>query len=277
MKFDLKSLANDWNHMFLNDLESKKIHPIAEYQPSLAYRNLADRNHIKMTNEIRLNIAAGPNVFPYNGWINYDREAFKNYFEFLHIPNLTTKGMPEAQARLLEFIQDGGKIDFRVQNMCDGFPQHDSNSITGIYVGQAIEHLSPVHQVPAFLKECHRILQPGGVLRMTTPDLDILIDSYRSNMMEKFDNDQPEFYKSACPSMKLSYIMFGAGGENCTQTNYEGHMVLFTRTSMSKIMEAAGFHDITFYTKPNVSKDPVMAEQVKDEGLSHSMIVEGVK
>lgn len=265
--FDIKDLAKDWNNMFVELIDNKIIHPINEYQPTKQY--------IIKNNEIRLNIAAGPNVFPFDGWINYDHENFVEYFNFLNSVQ-TSNGMPEHQIKLWKWLKDGGKLDFRSQDMCVGFPQHNDNSITAIYVGQAIEHLSPVHQVPAFLKECHRMLKPGGVIRLTTPDLDLLLNAYKMNQMNIFDNDQPEFYKTANPAMQLAYLMFGSCGSNCSQKNYEGHMCLFNKDSLMKELENAGFSKI-YLCKEHDSNDLIMAQQVKDEGISHSIIMEAVK
>jgi len=46
-----------------------------------------------------------------------------------------------------------------------------------VYSSHFLEHI-PRNQVPAFLSECLRILQPGGVLRLVVPDLENLCRTY---------------------------------------------------------------------------------------------------
>lgn len=231
----------------------------------------------------RLNIGSGPNVFPFDGWINYDREDISGYLKYLDWQDAARTmayklhEMPEHQQKLANYIRSNKKIDFRVHDIKNGFAHHADNSIESIYIGQVIEHLNPAVEVPRLLEECHRMLKSGGVLRMTTPDMDLLIGAYLSNDMDKFAIEQPESYKTADPSTQLAMIMYGAWGANCTWNNYDGHMFLFTQKSMTSFLQRAGFKDIIFYYETGKSKDPVLAEQVVDAGMTHSFIVEAVK
>jgi len=52
------------------------------------------------------------------------------------------------------------------------------NSCRGIHVEMFLEHLDPVDELPFFLKECYRSLQPGGVLRVIVPDAVKFIKAY---------------------------------------------------------------------------------------------------
>lgn len=46
-----------------------------------------------------------------------------------------------------------------------------------VYHSHMIEHLKP-HDVPAFLRDCRRVLEPGGIMRIATPDLERLCAAY---------------------------------------------------------------------------------------------------
>jgi predicted SAM-dependent methyltransferase len=46
-----------------------------------------------------------------------------------------------------------------------------------VYASHFLEHI-PKPDVAAFLKECHRVLEPGGVLRLVLPDLQEMASSY---------------------------------------------------------------------------------------------------
>jgi SAM-dependent methyltransferase len=224
---------------------------------------------------IKLNIACGPNVFPFDGWINYDHVDFGGYFAALRAS--ASVGMPPHQKKLCDHLLSGGEIRFVQHDMNDRFP-HDDSSVDAIYVGQAIEHLNPIQQTPEFLKECWRMLRPaGGLLRMTTPDLRKLLAAYEEGSMHRFATDQPDFYKNADPDSQLAFLMYGACGPDCTQERYEGHFFLFTKRSMHRFLVEAGFREIVFYDEPGESLSSVLEREVNDEGMSHSFVVECVK
>ncbi|MEH2266467.1 class I SAM-dependent methyltransferase [Nostoc sp.] len=54
---------------------------------------------------------------------------------------------------------------------------YENNTVDLIYNEHFIEHLTAEEGVH-FLKEMHRILKPGGVIRIATPDLDYLVFKY---------------------------------------------------------------------------------------------------
>jgi SAM-dependent methyltransferase len=223
---------------------------------------------------IKLNICSGPNIFPFDNWINYDREDFDYYINFLK------NGKSHSRAsyqRLIDYCARGGKLSSIIHDLRDGFPQHANNSVDLIYVGQAIEHINPIFEVPPFLKECYRMLKPDGVLRMTTPDLDLLINAYLAGEMNKFAIEQPAFYQNVDPSAQLAMLMFGSCGEKCKWDHYEGHFFLYTQKSMTKVLNDAGFSKVFFYYETGKSYSPVMAAEVHDEGMTHSMICEAIK
>lgn len=228
--------------------------------------------------EVRLNIGSGPNVFPHSGWINYDREDISEYLQYISTTDRISE-MPAHQKILAAYLRKNGvqAIDFRVQDLKNGFSQHLDDSVDAIYLGQMIEHINPIYEAPQFIKECYRMLKSKGVVRITTPDLDLLIHAYLNNQMDKFIGEQPDFYKNADPSAQLAYIMYGASGPKCTWNNYDGHMCLYTQKSMTALLTSAGFTNVTYYYETGASKDPVMAKEAVDAGLSHSFIVEAVK
>ncbi|MBE2213394.1 MAG: methyltransferase domain-containing protein [Opitutaceae bacterium] len=61
-------------------------------------------------------------------------------------------------------------------NILQGVPLADA-SCDAVYNAALLEHLHPA-QASAFLRECHRILKPGGVLRIGVPDLERIAETY---------------------------------------------------------------------------------------------------
>ena len=57
------------------------------------------------------------------------------------------------------------------------FPDH-SQSI--IYSAHVLEHVDDA-TVRYLLRECHRVLKPGGHLRVEVPDLEVVVEAYRRN------------------------------------------------------------------------------------------------
>jgi len=68
------------------------------------------------------------------------------------------------------------------------FPFGD-NSIKGIYTSHCLEHLFD-NQVYKILEQSYRILQPGGVIRIALPDMDMMFDAYEARDASFF-----EFFK----------------------------------------------------------------------------------
>ena len=112
---------------------------------------------------------------------------------------------------------------------------------------------------------------------MTTPDLDVLINAYLAGEMDKFACEQPTFYQDVDPSAQLAMLMYGSCGEKSNWSHYEGHQFLYTQKSMTKVLNDAGFTNVTFYHEPGKSLSPIMAKEAVDEGMTHSFIVEVMK
>lgn len=268
--FDLDSLAVDWNTMFLDLIEDKKTNPISSYQVTPAYEK---RDKVKKA--VKLNIAAGTSIFPSADWINIDKYDFSQYFNFIQTIN-TSAGMPNHQKKLWEWCQEGNQIECINHDMTKPFTQFKDNSVDFIYLGQCFEHLNFKYQAPSVLKECYRMLKPGGIVRITTPDFNKILITYNNNEMHLFNDEQPDFYKDLDPLAQMSMLIFGASGDSCTQEKYEGHFFCHTVKSMTGLLEGAGFKEVDT-TWPKCGKNKEIAMEIEDFGFSHSMIIEGVK
>jgi predicted SAM-dependent methyltransferase/cephalosporin hydroxylase len=53
----------------------------------------------------------------------------------------------------------------------------DASTCCAVYHSHVLEHIPPA-QVPGFIGECHRVLAPGGVLRIAVPDLEGIAREY---------------------------------------------------------------------------------------------------
>lgn len=72
--------------------------------------------------------------------------------------------------------QPGPAVDF-VGNCLD-LAQFGDNSIEAIYGSHVFEHLGYATELPQVLRECHRILVPGGELYVSVPNLGVLCQMF---------------------------------------------------------------------------------------------------
>jgi len=206
-------------------------------------------------------------MFP--GWTNLDKIDMSGYLETLrHSGDIST--WPEHQQKMADHARNGA-VSCSVLDMRYDLHRFADSSIDAIYLGQVVEHMQPIVELPRLLGECWRMLKPGGKVRITTPDLDVLLNAYWEGKMDDFAHEQPEFYMQVTPDAQLSYIMFGACGPACTTENYEGHMACLGKRHAKALLEVIGFTDVTFDAKSDVFAECV------DAGMSHSWAAEATK
>jgi glycosyltransferase involved in cell wall biosynthesis len=97
--------------------------------------------------KLKINLGCGPRIV--NGWINLDRAP-----------------LPGAH------FWDGSR----------GIPS-EADTISLIYSEHFIEHLS-LQDGMNLLRECVRVLCPGGVMRVSTPDIQVLMKAYEGNALD---------------------------------------------------------------------------------------------
>ena len=220
---------------------------------------------------MKVNLCCGPNMFP--GWLNVDGSDMER--EYLRHLRDAPDGFvwPEPQRELAAWVKSGKPLDFMVHDVRKGLPWPD-NSADAIYIGQAIEHFNRRTEAPKLLKECRRVLERHGVIKLTTPDLDVLVSAYAQDNgmihdLDYFASEQPAFYADALPEDQLAYLLFGATGPACTQQNYEGHFHCYTERSLGQLLLECGF-------ELRGDKFPEFS-QCRDCGMSHSFAIEAVK
>lgn len=94
-----------------------------------------------------------------------------------------------------------------------------NEAFSNIFCEEVVEHVNR-KQGLRMLKECSRILQPGGVLRVTTPDLGYFA-------RQALDTDRLGF--------EMNLIFYG-----------HGHRHIYTEPSLHDAMQEAGFEEIVF-------------------------------
>jgi len=81
-------------------------------------------------------------------------------------------------------VQAGPEVDF-VGN-CIDLSQFGDGSVEAIYASHVFEHLDYQNELQQALSECHRVLQAGGELLVSVPNLGILCQLFAADGMTEF-------------------------------------------------------------------------------------------
>lgn len=148
-------------------------------------------------NDVKINLGSGH--FKFQGWVNVDLDADS-------LPDLCAD-----LSRPLPFAD--GVADY----------MHTEDFIDQLDLAQA----------EAFLRECHRILRPGGVLRVLTPDLERMARLYLEN---------PAALTALWREHVGLELAIGSAGEVFNQgMRFAGHTFIYDGESLSRLADLCGF------------------------------------
>lgn len=176
----------------------------------------------KKFEDVRLNLGCGMAVI--ENWINIDGSpnAFISKF-----PAIVHKLMYRATgARAYygeeEYCRLLGDNYFLHHDLSYGIPLEDSqaNYIFSSHFIEHLEHADAVH----LLQECRRVLEPGGLMRVSIPDLEYAIGLYNSDKKEKMLRDY--------------FFVDDTGNE------FSRHKYMYDYAMFSDLLESVGFVDI---------------------------------
>lgn len=171
--------------------------------PPILYRPLAEIVEAIRTIVVRaqlrghsqLHLACGKNRIP--GWANIDLNAADGVIGW----NLT-RPLPVADA-----------------------------SIRFIYSEHFIEHI-PNAAARSLLRECHRVLQPGGVLRLSTPDLEFMLQEYAAKRLGEWHDMG---WKPSTPCQMVNEGM-----------RLWGHEYVYDANELEHLLRESGFNQVRF-------------------------------
>ncbi len=90
----------------------------------------------------------------------------------------------------------------------------EDNSMELVYAAHTFEHLSYNTSVRRLIKEIHRVLAPGGVVRIAVPDMEAYTRAYiekNTAFFEAYERARPEFGSMAGYKTPMSKVMMMAG------------------------------------------------------------------
>jgi predicted SAM-dependent methyltransferase len=161
------------------------------------------RRSLRRQSGLLANLGCGP--FGVTGWVNLD---------------------------LFDSVGVTMRVDCR-----HGLPLGDG-SCRGIHVEHYFEHLEPTLERPRFLAECHRCLEPGGVLRIIVPDMRKYIEAYLASGWDLLNaigcgGERPQsMFGTKIEALNHVFVQDGE--------HYGG----FDEEYLRRVLEAAGFRGV---------------------------------
>jgi predicted SAM-dependent methyltransferase len=119
-------------------------------------------------------------------------------------------------------IQPGPYVDY--VGSCTSLQQFADNTIDEVYASHVLEHLGFRDELPKALREIWRVLKPGGTLKISVPDFEILCSLFINPKIPK--------------EQKFSLMMHVFGAQ---EDNYDFHKVGLTRDFLCQFLKQAGF------------------------------------
>jgi len=190
-------------------------------------------NSVRSSNEQRhLHLGCGPKYL--RGFVNIDANPFNKIDLWLDVRN----GLP--------------------------FPASYADSI---YSTHMFEHFYP-DELLLLLKECFRVLRPGGGIRLIVPSLTSAITAYAQRRSDWFHNDYPRHFDSL--GGRFSNFIFCDGQ----------HRTAFDLSYLDEVLRAVGFGDVEEWAegRSRLYKESVPPYEPGDSrDLPHSLYVEAFK
>lgn len=136
-----------------------------------------------------------------------------------------------------------------IHDVTKGLPFED-NSFSAVYASHLLEHLY-LEQAEFLLKECYRVLEPSGVLRIVVPDLRSIVLEYlgERTLVYSDDSDAP-----ATPADKLNKRLMLRSPESPSGNwlyrlytalkDYHSHKWMYDANSLIAYLRLAGFADV---------------------------------
>lgn len=204
--------------------------------------------------EMKINIGCG--LIGKSDWINLDWGLLpllsKIPFVYKFLVKITE----------FSFFKEKWPENLYLHDCRKGLP-FGNNSVDYIYSSHFIEHL-PRYLTVKFLSECHRILKVDGLIRISVPDLNILVNKYLQNDKKFFENLFARKQNSNLRNIADLFVACFYGEELYLKQSFFGqilrlfarnHLWMYDYQSLRSILKEAGFSDVRRY-QPGFGKVP---------------------
>jgi predicted SAM-dependent methyltransferase len=190
-------------------------------------------SRLRAARELYVNVACGPQVLP--GFVNLD-------------------------------LHPAGR-DVVAWDSRRSLPLSDG-AARGIRAEQFVEHLETREELPAFLRDCHRALAPGGVLRVIVPDAERYLQAYcRPDLSGFRDLEVPDPFPGDLPT-RMDVI-------NHVFHQWHEHRWAYDFETLAHRLAAAGFATVQ-RSRFECSHDTRLAQD-RDVHAPYSLYVEAIR
>jgi predicted SAM-dependent methyltransferase len=131
------------------------------------------------------------------------------------------------------FLNIDGNLFNRIDLWLDvrnGLP-YPSNTVDSIYSTHMFEHFYP-DELQSLLRECQRVLKPGGGIRLIVPNLASAISAYSQKQSAWFDDSFPRHFDSL--GGRFSNFVFCDGQ----------HRTAFDFSYLDEVLRQSGFSEV---------------------------------
>lgn len=150
----------------------------------------------------------------------------------------------------------------------------DDDSVDGIFTEHVLEHLT-YDQVERLLKECHRILKPGGIIRIIVPDVSIFIEHYCLNNNDWFSQWEKHVFIESEDVNRCNRRMISKMTAISFVTQEYGHVSCWDFETLEIFLSKANFKKIEKTAFGQGSNKKMLRDD--DSRASISLYVEGSK
>jgi len=189
--------------------------------------------------ELKLNIGSGP--YGREGWVNID--AFP--------------------APGVNCIYD-----------CRKHLPFPNQSVSAIFSEHFVEHIDYTEELPYFLSECYRVLEPGGVIRIIVPDGGKYLKAYCKEgwdeliEMRPLNQNHTDYHLKCKYNTKMELInnIFRHGEEHKYAYDYETLDFLFKGYGFSTVKQQEynkSFHDFLCIERQERASESLYVEAIK--------------
>jgi predicted SAM-dependent methyltransferase len=178
----------------------------------------------------RLNVGCGST--PTAGWRNFDSSLSVRVARLPVVPDLL-RALGVITAGQRRFIEVAHARGVEHADATRHLPVAGGTADC-LYTSHMLEHLEP-SQAAAFLAEARRVLRPGGTIRVSVPDLRLLVQGYldtgdADSFVDMLQLDHP------APRTVLERLRALLAGDRQHQWMYDG-------ASLCQLLEGQGFVD----------------------------------
>ena len=218
------------------------------------------RNSFVLNGTARLNVGCG--MTPTAGWVNFDNSPSVKVARSVLGP-LALALADAGQKKFIRFARDHDVRWALAQNL----PMPDSSAQV-IYTSHMVEHLDAA-EAKEVLREFRRVLHPGGVLRVSVPDIRVLVDEYlQTGDADRFIGRTSMVH--AKPRGLLAKLKFAL------LTGFRRHNWMYDGASLSKLLSDNGFAD-PIVQPPGQTRIPDPGPLDLHERAASSVYVEAIR